>query len=293
MKRILTLLTLLTLGLHLMAQGRTEIHVHNLVEFINAIKSNRTIIVDNDIDFGNGLERLHQQQPRLLPELYTYDNEELLATMKDQCFIEPNTDGYQLYIKGVHDLTIKGVPDRLTLLRIVPRYCYVLSFLDCQNIRVEGLTMGHTEEGYCDGGVLNFEQCQGVEVDHCDLYGCGKEGICCVGSGQVKMTHSYIRNCSYDILTLVSSHDISFEDCFFFDNRQFELLEIRGCEAVSFERCHITNNQGTLFSVSDSEVVMRDCIINHPDVYDSCYMSGVRFDHCLMGDNHGVSQRED
>ena len=59
-----------------------------------------------------------------------------------------------------------------------PRYAAVMRFESCRNLRFEGFTAGHTDgAGTCTGAVLNFANCTDVEVDRCDLYGCGTYGV--------------------------------------------------------------------------------------------------------------------
>lgn len=292
----LTLLLCWALAVPTWAQV-TTIHVKNLAELVLALKSDRVVIIDQDIDFGDGLQRLHDQNPRLLPICQTYDNEKQLSKIKNQCFANHETDGLQLYLKDIHNLTIKsGDPNRLKLLRIEPRYAWVLSFLDCSDIRIENLVMGHTVGGFCSGGVLQFEGCQRISIDHCDLYGCGTEGITCRQVSDLTMTDSYIRNCSYDIMTLVASSQLAFRRCFFFDNREYDLLEIRDCPSVLFEDCCLSNNQGHLYDVQQSHVTMRRCMINHQDTPSRVsygQTDTIEFDNCIFGPNPGVKEDEE
>lgn len=85
---------------------------------------------------------------------------------------EETYDGPELYISQISNLTIRGSGEdhAVNVISSVPRYSNVLNFLNCSNIMVRGLTVGHTEEeGYCTGGVLLFRNCEEILVEDCGL----------------------------------------------------------------------------------------------------------------------------
>ena len=76
---------------------------------------------------------------------------------------------YGLFIENVDNLTIIG--DNAEILT-VPRSANVLTFRNCDQLTLQGLTVGHTEAAQaCEGGVIRLEGCFGAIVDHCRLYG--------------------------------------------------------------------------------------------------------------------------
>lgn len=264
-----------------------EIYVGNLPEFLQALGSNRTLVVSSDIEFEDMLSSLHEFNPQFLPEEDIYDIE-AIRKQKDHCFIYDNFDGPQLILAGFQNLTIKGDG---SLLRVRPRYAYVLSFMNCSNITIEGLIMGHTDEGYCEGGVLYFEECKNVKINHCDLYGCGIEGIGAKNTEGLTMTRTKIRDCSYQIMTLQGCKDFTFEGCFFFRNREFSLLDIYSSSNIVYRDCVITHNEGTLFNCQESSVVMERCDISHP--YETLGSTeNVKLKGCSLWNAYGVKRRE-
>lgn len=295
MKRIvLAVLLLLAASPVLMAQGN-EIYVKNLTEFILALKSNRVIVLDQDIDFADQLTKISENNSKLLPLLNTWDNEAQIKARTNGCYISDNTDGRELWIKGMENITIKGREDVLMMLRIEPRYAYVLNFLECKNIKLVNLCMGHTDAGYCDGGVVNFQDCSNITITNCDMYGCGTEGIRMSNSSNLKMTNSFIRNCSYNIMTLSLSSDVVFDRCFFFDNREYDMLEIHSTRNVLFDNCVFSNNQGHMFNVTDSQVIMRRTFINHNEeesrISDN-NLDNVEFENCIFNNCPGFIKKE-
>ena len=54
----------------------------------------------------------------------------------------------------------------------------MICFRECSNIKLIGLTLGHTpRKGSCMGSVLRFENCNNIQLDSLELFGCGTYGI--------------------------------------------------------------------------------------------------------------------
>ncbi len=122
--------------------------------------------------------------------------------------------GAELVISGVENLTIRGAGKEKTILEAVPRYANVLRFRDCDSLRVEELTAGHTTEpGFCAGGVLKLEDCRDVSVTGCGLFGCGTVGVDAAGTTGLTVTGCDIYECSMQAVNLSSSRDVRVEDC--------------------------------------------------------------------------------
>jgi polygalacturonase len=85
-----------------------------------------------------------------------------------------------------------------------PRYAWVINFVDGEKIAIENVVLGHTEEGYCRGGVLRFENCKDVLVADTDLFGSGTYGLELVNCINVHFDNCTIRNvhtasCEFEI----------------------------------------------------------------------------------------------
>lgn len=147
-------------------------------------------------------------------------------------------DGPGLVISGVKNLSIVGEG---AVIAAIPRYANVLGFVNCDNIRLEGFTAGHTEEpGECAGGVLDFRNCHGIDIVDCRLYGCGILGICAEGCSGLYVESSEIYDCSYGAAALYNVDGAEFVNCDIHDcyipeitihdgrNILFDGLELKG-----------------------------------------------------------------
>lgn len=295
MKKLLTALCMLVLCVPSFSQEVEEIHVYDAISFVHALRSNRIVVVENNIDFENELENLAKYNPDEIKVYREYDKGDLkeLVKMTNYPYLTEENDGMQLNLREIHNLTIRGPKGTKPLLRIQPRYAYVLRFTDSDNIRLENLVMGHTEGGYCEGGVVAFEDCRDVTIDHCDLYGCGMEGINFTRSMELKFTNSIIRDCTYQIMDIDTSRDILFDNCIFTRNKEFTQLILRGSVNILFRNCQILNNQGSLISVSACEnVKMENCNISH-DFGHLGDIEDIVLEGCTIWGSFGVKEEKE
>ena len=168
-KFLLSLLLLISVGIN-----AKDYKVSTAIDFIKALKPNRTVIIQGIINLSDVLENDYLCE-QLGIKAYDDDLEYKSTLRRREAY-----DGHMLIINKVKNLTIKGEDGAAIL--VSPRYAYPLSFLKCNGIKLINFTAGHTDEGYCTGGVLEFKQCEDIEIDRCDLFGCGIEGITAVGT---------------------------------------------------------------------------------------------------------------
>ena len=213
---------LLSFFLFIFSFSQADILVTNAREFVQAIGPQRTIVLQaGDYDLSSVTD---------LSSQYYH-------------FIE-SYDGTELEIKGVSNLTIKGLGKMEAHLITAPRYGHVLRFRGCQAISIQNIKAGHgPEKGYCTGGVLLFEGCRGIRINGCHLYGSGTEGLTLLQTQDVGVSKTIIKGCTYGILTAFQSQTISFNKCWFFDNQEFDLVSIEKCGEVSFKKCKFRNNR--------------------------------------------------
>jgi len=79
-------------------------------------------------------------------------------------------DGKELHIVNVANVEWVGGGARVLA---EPRYAWVLNFRRCQSLAIRNFVFGHTEAGYCQGGVLRFESCANIIIEGCELFGSG------------------------------------------------------------------------------------------------------------------------
>lgn len=247
-------------GISLPAGAQQEITISNTSEFISSIGSDRRILVKPGT--YNLTEEINQMLDDgdlpYLGEYYTLDEVEWEGAGLCRVF-----DGLELLLANISNLTITAFDkSEMPHFIVEPRYAFVMRFRGGSNIRIEGLTMGHTEGGYCEGGVLGFDQTECVAVSGCDLYGCGMEGINAVNVNGLYVDHCTIRDCSYQIMTVEGCNSVMFKNCRFLRNSEYSLVNVSNSE-VEFMSSIFSRNEGPLFNVSDSRVSLNYCVIAH------------------------------
>lgn len=285
------------------AKKQTVKRVNNAEQLLRALDSNTHIVIPENtiIALTPAVEDRYLQKELTINELDSYDDNYEQYT-KPRLGWSDHFDGKELIVAGMENLTIEGEGKGATII-VTPRYAYVLSFYACKDLKLKNLTMGHTEGGNCEGGVVELGGCNNVEIDRCDLYGCGTEGIGAQKTKDVKCTNTTIRDCTYQIMTLSHCQQMRFIDCDFHGNREYSLLNIAFCQDVSFSDCNIHDNVGNLFLVRGGRITLLRCNINHAstmqgtmDMVDlsDCQWTNPDEDHdCTCGDGEDESDYYD
>lgn len=204
------------------AGERTEVQVDTVDAFLAAIAPDTEIVLADGVynlstakDYaGEGTEYYHWQE---------------------------EFDGFELVITA-SNLVIRSESGDVTKCTIstAPRYADVLNFYSCDNVALQGITVGHTiEPGYCTGGVLFFDCCTGVLVENCGLYGCGILGIQAVLCNDITVKHCDIYECSYGGIYMTDVIGVTLE------NNQFRDL---GGSKLGFTNCQQITMDGQTIS---------------------------------------------
>jgi hypothetical protein len=244
-------------------QGRLRfITVRNAVEFLSALGSDRVITLEpGTYDLSNKSEIKHAN--------LTWKND---------------FDGFYPIVKSVSDLTIRSSGGARVV--IAPSYGWVMEFQTSRGLRFQGVEFVHTKPGYCLGGVLRFELCEGVEIFDCSLDGSGTYGLELSGSRNFSMEKSRIRNCTYGIMQLFRSSDAEFKGSEFTNNGEFDLISLVNSSNVDFSGCSILDNRGDSLVSADGAsygVVFTDCrILGNRVKRISDNQNGVAFVGCTI-----------
>jgi len=196
-----------------------------------------------------------------------------------------------LALSGFSNLTIRSAKSRkFAELIINDPYAYVLSFVNCNNIVIEGIKAGHSVKGYCEGGVFGFWNSTGITINQTAMYGCGAEGLLFRDVEDVTVTNSSIYECSYQIMTVYECRNISFENCIFHNNKEYDLVQIYRVQNLSFADCTFKDNRGfKMFKALESKVaVLRSLFIgNHTERGESIENNSpnVSFFDCTFKNN--------
>ncbi len=173
-------------------------------------------------------------------------------------------DGEEYIFSNISNLTIRTEDGEHATITVSPRYANVMTFENCGNITLKGLTLGHTiEEGFCTGGVLNFINSSNVNIDMCNMYGCGIYGIMADGLNALNVTNSEIYECTDGIMNIRNVKSAVFDNVKMHDCGEFGLIVTLDCESVEFTNCEIYENRGsTLFYQSNSNVSVKNSKIH-------------------------------
>lgn len=243
MKKILFLFVsaIIALGAYA-AEKQKVVKVKTSEQFINAIGSNRKIIVEKDLlDMTETLAKL------MLPEVDEGATGAIVAH---------EFDGPSLLIANISNLTIEGKePD--THIQVTPRYANVLAFAQCENISLKNLKLGHTNAGDCVGDVVNTTGCASLTIDNCKLYGCGVKGIHSENTQNIIVTNSDIYECSFDGISFEEVKSATFNKCQIFSNTNDMFID-GGCDDITFNDCTFRDNRNRLNAVN-TPVVFNRC----------------------------------
>ncbi len=219
-----------------------EVTVTNVEELLDAIGDNTTI--------------------RLAPGTYDLSASERYGDLpiSTSCKWEQVYDGWELEIKADN---LCFVADGDAEIVTQPRYANVLLFRDCENIRVQGLKLGHTpEQGLCAGGVIRLQGSANVEILDSDLYGCGILGILGEESRDVMVQNCVIHDCSQGAIYLRLCARFTMTDCTLTRIGTGELqsyatlFELTGCQDVHLLNLKVTDCAGGDLMFSDTNRAM-------------------------------------
>jgi hypothetical protein len=231
-------------------------------QFINALGNDRIVEIGADVHLN--LSRILERE-----EWFSGIPGRAWVTIAEHGGSTPvivsefTNDGQQLTLKNFSGLVIRGKQN--SSIEVNPRYSFCLRLMDCDGCKVENLTIGHTEGGYCDGGVIGVEGGNRNFIFNCDLYGCGTYGIVARETKDLIVHNTNIHDCTYGIMELYNTLGVVFVDCDFFSNREYELITNRGSEYTTFTRCRFFGNWADVpLFVSDEDITLIGCEIYHP-----------------------------
>lgn len=162
-----------------LSSSENVIIVNNVNEFIDNITSNATIYIESEtgINLTAGENRLPDFREGVKPGVYRENGTFLLYNLTN--------------------LTIKGTdPNFLTHVYTEEYDVDVIQVRNCSKIQLRNLKLGHKEGPGCTGDVVSIYESSDIEIDNCNLYGSGYDGLVVVNSANVNVTNSIIYDCS-------------------------------------------------------------------------------------------------
>ena len=156
--------------------------------------------------------------------------------------------GCQLNLSRLSGLKLRGQGQVSILTR--PRYAQVIRFMECWDLSLENLTLGHTTApGACSAGVLDFESCDDVSLDNCRLFGCGTLGVYAWKCQNLYIRGSQIDSCSFGAVNASECRDVRLEDCRLCDcglsqdGAGSDLILADHCTGFALVNCEIIGNR--------------------------------------------------
>ena len=244
------------------AEEFKEIRVTSSLEFLEALGSNRMIAIAEDADI-NLSDILSSDDLLNLAGISFEEQAQNVDAQKEIKYAKSVFDGKELVLRNIKNMSIVGDGDGMSKIVTDPRYANLFRLENCSNITFANVSIGHTDKGECEGGVLYLEGCSNIKINMCDLYGCGIEGITAYNTHALKLYYSTIRDCACSAVQLVACSGFHFLEDKIYGNGSYGCFRIeQDCKDVVFEKCEIRDNAGALFLVF-APTVFRECTISH------------------------------
>ena len=185
--------------------SRPVYRVKSTLEFLQALGSDRIVEVEDSVTLylsaaledeyicGNlGIRQVDQGRVR----------------QRSGIFSEAVADGRQLVLSRLYNLCIRGNASLLA----IPRHALVLKFSGCAGISLEGLCLGHSEDGPAESGVIGIEGGGNFTLDGCTLSGCGSYGIQGQFFNRLNIKNTNIVGCTEGPLLLQEAGEVLLEN---------------------------------------------------------------------------------
>jgi len=205
-------------------------------------------------------------------------------------------DGYGLYINLVENFTIQAAEGAKVTILTEPRYADVLHFADSNNVTVKNIIAGHTEEpSSCAGAVLAFERTKNIQVEGCELFGCGTLGVTAWDCENLLTTGSKIYDCSLGAVQLTNTYNAQVDSCEIFECRgYYGLLSVDHCEEVALTNSSVHDNMaGFLVNAENASkgVYLGGLTVENNSFSDGLYTAHLKpviFDSCEISPNNRI-----
>lgn len=250
------------------------VRVSSAKEFIEAIAPNTTIEVEAGYyNLTNYIEAIWEKHGKEWNKTHDYIR------------LEEIYGDVQLVVNSVEGLTIIGAEDEDEICEIVieSEMADVMKFVNCNDLTIKRLKIGHTEMVECGGNVITLEGCDNILLSKLDLYGCGVIGLEANNCTDLRMKSSIIHDCSWVAMSLQGRYGkFQFTDCTF-DHNEWGFLLGEDEEVVNFKNCKFGQQEsnGILYLPF---VNLVNCDVMEPDIYPDFEDDG--YDNFYDGDTY-------
>ena len=169
-----------------------------------------------------------------------------------------------LVISRVDGLTLQAAPDADVEIVTPWSFAWVLTFSNCSDVSLIGITAGHslTYEYQCDAGVVEFENSRNISIDDCLFYGSGSIGISLKTCNKTQITDTTVTDCSLRAVGISRSQGIVFTGCKFVDNRAYGCVVLGYSSSAEFFDCEISGNKNLAWDLIEfnDDVLFERCV---------------------------------
>ena len=170
---------------------------------------------------------------------------------------------YGLQIQYVNGLTIRGAGKDATNLTTQNRSVNVLNLVDCNDITISDMTLGHTKmTEACEGGVIYLNNAKNTALQGLGLYGCGTLGVIAFECESLAVDACEIYDCSIGGVQISDCRQVNITDSTFRnlgkDSPVMHVFSIYGSPDVLVSGCRITDNYVDHLIWADWGVTFRD-----------------------------------
>ncbi len=268
-------LQLVALGLLIstLTFGVEKVEVKNTEEFIQALGSNKHIILESgtyDITFTKELGALSSH------------------------YKEPANSWEDIEITGLENVTFEGKGEVSVI--ITNPSLWVVNFTNCKNLVFKNLEFGHKVDGECSGGAALFQNSQNIQLFNVGLYGCGTTGLELRNVSQFSMEASRVYKCTLYLANFRNSNTIAISNTTFENSGMLDMFTFNNNKNVSFTHCTIQNNTERehhfepiyfVYVVSaESPILFKGCVFENNDYKTfSNSLESLQLKSCEFNDN--------
>ncbi|MFT5147756.1 MAG: ligand-binding sensor domain-containing protein [Flavobacteriales bacterium] len=176
-------------------------------------------------------------------------SEELIENIQSNRIIKLANGNFNLsstlVLDGISNLKIMGAGS--SHLKVTEQNKTVIALLNCNNIQLDNMIIGHSESKVLDGepGILQIKYSSNIAVSNCKLIPGETFGLVTFDVTNMEFTNSEITDCSVILFELEKSQNITFENAKFHDNK-LGVSVLGGftnsTKDVTFSHCKFINN---------------------------------------------------
>ena len=239
-KKILILSIIFTILFSGLAIAQTEVTVSTIDQFLNAIGSNKRIIMEKGF--------------------YNFDKASIVKNKNLR--YEKKDNGYQITIIDVENLEIWGKENGVNMVGSIPS-AYTLSFDNCIDVLIESINIDHASGKGGSAGAISIHDSTSIDFYNCGLTGAGNIGLYIDSCESVYFEEGYISGFSKNAVFIMNSYDVYFDYINFDSNQSYPLINILSSDYLSFYACYMTDNIGDSVINISGEYEPEDIYMNY------------------------------